>query len=50
MHSSRAVSLIAMFDPDYAEDPRRAERPLPAALRPPAKHHGKKPRPKEITP
>src|SRR5208283_296607 len=42
-YTSRAVPVIAMFDPDYAEDPKTAERPVQAALRPPTKHHRKKP-------
>ncbi len=40
-YSSRAVSVIAMFDPDYANDPRDAERKVEATLRPPAHHHKK---------
>ena len=41
-YSSRAVAVIAMFDPDYVEDPRAAERRVQVVLRPPSKH--KKPR------
>ncbi len=41
-YTSRAVSVIAMFDPDYLEDPIAAQRRVQAVLRPPAKHHGKK--------
>ncbi len=41
-YTSRAVSVIAMFDPDYAQDPAAAERPVKVALRPPPKHHRKK--------
>ncbi len=41
-YTSRAVSVIAMFDPDYAQDPTAAERPVKVALRPPPKHHHKK--------
>ena len=47
-YTSRAVSVIAMFDPDYAADPRGAERPVQAALRPPVKHHRKKVRAKSV--
>src|SRR5664280_1064754 len=47
-YTSRAVSVIAMFDPDYAEDPRGAERPVQAALRPPIKHHRKKARAQSV--
>jgi len=41
-YTSRAISVIAMFDPDYAEDPRQAERRVQAVLRPPVKHRRKK--------
>lgn len=41
-YSSRAATVIAMFDPDYVQDPRGAERRVEAILRPPAKHHHKK--------
>jgi GH24 family phage-related lysozyme (muramidase) len=40
-YSSRAVAVIAMFDPNYDNDPRAAERKVQATLRPPA-HHRKK--------
>jgi len=40
-YTSRAVSVIAMFDPDYDNDPREAQRKVQATLRPPA-HHRKK--------
>jgi hypothetical protein len=40
-YSTRAIAVIAMFDPDYAESPSAAERRVKAALRP-AKHHHKK--------
>jgi hypothetical protein len=40
-YSGRAISVIAMFDPDYAEGPAAAERRVKATLRP-AKHHHKK--------
>jgi hypothetical protein len=42
-YSTRAVAVIAMFDPNYAQDPKAAERKVQATLRPPAKHHRKKP-------
>jgi hypothetical protein len=41
-YASRAISVIAMLAPDYAEDPRRAELRVQAVLRPPGKHHRKK--------
>jgi GH24 family phage-related lysozyme (muramidase) len=41
-YTSRAVTVIAMFDPRYAQNPREAEREVQAKLRPPA-HHRKKP-------
>ena len=41
-YTSRAVSVIAMLDPDYAEDPGQAERRVQAVLRPPVTHHRKK--------
>jgi hypothetical protein len=41
-YTSRAISVIAMLDPDYVDDPRQAERRVQAILRPPAKHHRKK--------
>ncbi len=43
-YRNRAVTVIAMFDSDYGEDPTGAERRVQAVLRPPAKHHRKKPR------
>ena len=43
-YTSRATTVIAMFDPDYVEDPRAAERRVAAELPPPAKHHRKKAR------
>ena len=42
-YSTRAIAVIAMFDPNYDQDPKAAERKVQAALRPPAKHHRKKP-------
>jgi len=44
-YTSRAVSVIAMFDPDYAQDPRQAERKVQAKL--PA-HHRKKAHAKSV--
>jgi hypothetical protein len=41
-YTSRAVTVIAMFDPDYAQNPREAEREVRAQLRPPAARHRKK--------
>jgi len=43
-YTSRAVSVIAMFDLNYSEHPRAAEQQVQAVLRPPPKHHRKKPR------
>jgi hypothetical protein len=43
-YSSRAISVIAMFDPNYAQNPAAAERQIQAVLHPPGKHHRKKPR------
>ncbi len=40
-YSTRAVSVIAMFDPDYEQDPREAERKVMAQLHP-RTHHRKK--------
>ncbi len=37
-YSTRAITVIAMFDADYAENPAAAERRVKATLRP-AKHH-----------
>jgi GH24 family phage-related lysozyme (muramidase) len=41
-YTTRAVTVIAMFDPDYSQNPKDAEREVQAKLRPPA-HHRKKP-------
>jgi hypothetical protein len=41
-YSTRAATVIAMFDPDYAQDPKEAEREVRAQLHP-AAHHRKKP-------
>jgi hypothetical protein len=40
-YSTRAITVIAQFDPDYAESPSAAERRVKATLRP-AKHQHKK--------
>jgi hypothetical protein len=42
-YSTRAIAVIAMFDPNYDNNPSAAERKVQATLRPPAKHHRKKP-------
>jgi hypothetical protein len=42
-YTSRAVGVIAMFDPDYDEDPTNAEREVTAVLHPLVVHHGMKP-------
>lgn len=41
-YSTRAISVIAMFNPDYEADPTHAERQVRAELRPPPAHHRKK--------
>jgi len=38
----RAITVIAMFDPDYAESPSAAERRVKATLHPARHHRGKK--------
>ena len=43
-YSTRAVSVIAMFDPTYEQNPQAAEKQIQAVLRPPKKHHRKKQR------
>lgn len=40
-YTNRATAVIAMFDPEYAENPRRAELRVEAVLHPPARHHRK---------
>ena len=42
-YTARAVSVIAMFDPAYDQNPKAAEQRIQAVLRPPAKHNRKKP-------
>ena len=37
-YTTRAVSVIAMFDPNYEQDPRAAEHTVQATLRPPVHH------------
>jgi hypothetical protein len=44
-YTSRAVSVIAMFDPNYSQDPREAERRVQAKL---PTHHRKKPHAKSV--
>lgn len=44
LYRIRATTVIAMFDPDYLDDPYAAERRVAAELPPPAKHHHKKAR------
>ena len=43
-YSTRAISVIAMFNPEYDADPTQAERQVRAELRPPPVHHRKKAR------
>lgn len=45
-YTSRAVEVIAMFDPDYDLNPREAEREVRAEIRPLVVHRRKKPHPK----
>jgi hypothetical protein len=40
-YSTRAITVIAMFDPDYAESPSASERRVKATLRPAKHHHNK---------
>jgi GH24 family phage-related lysozyme (muramidase) len=42
-YRTRAITVIAMFDPTYEQDPKGAERRIQAVLRPPPKHTHKKP-------
>jgi len=41
-YSTRAITVIAMFDPDYAENPSAAEKRVKATLHPAKHHHGKR--------
>jgi hypothetical protein len=47
-YTDRAVAVIAMFDPDYDKDPRRAERLVRTGIRPLVKHPRRKPHMKSI--
>ncbi len=38
-YTTRATTVIAMFDPDYGQDPTAAMRRVQVALPPPVKHH-----------
>ena len=38
-YTTRAVAVIAMFDPDYDENPRKAEREVRVQIRPLVRHH-----------
>jgi hypothetical protein len=38
-YASRAASVIAMFDPEYAQNPEGVERRVEAVVRPPVRHH-----------
>ncbi len=40
-YSTRAITVIAMFDPDYAENPSAAERRVKATLHPARHHHSR---------
>ena len=41
-YASRAATVIAMFDPEYAQNPEGVERRVEAVVRPPARHHRKR--------
>ena len=41
-YTTRAITVIAMFDPSYEQNPIVAEQSIQAVLRPPAKHKSKK--------
>lgn len=43
-YSKRAVAVIAMFNPNYLEDPREAERQVQYAIHPQRKHHHRRSR------
>jgi GH24 family phage-related lysozyme (muramidase) len=47
-YTSRAVSVIAMFDPAYAQNPSEAERKVQAQIRPKAAHHRNKARVRSV--
>jgi GH24 family phage-related lysozyme (muramidase) len=42
-YASRAASVIAMFDPEYAQNPEGVERRVEAIVRPPVRHHRRRP-------
>jgi hypothetical protein len=46
--TSRAVTVIAMFDPDYDEDPAQAEREVRVLIHPLVVHQRKKPHTKSV--
>jgi hypothetical protein len=41
-YTSRATTVIAMFDPEYSQDPGAAVRRVQVVLPPPVKHHAKR--------
>jgi hypothetical protein len=47
-YTSRAVAVIAMFDPEYDEDPAQAERQVRAVIHPLVVHRRKKPQTKSV--
>jgi hypothetical protein len=47
-YTSRAVAVIAMFDPNYDEDPTQAERQVRAVIHPLVVHRRKTPRTKSV--
>ena len=42
-YTSRAVTVIAMFDSDYDKEPKEAEREVRTQIHPLVAHHRKKP-------
>ena len=47
-YTSRAVAVIAMFDPDYDRDPSKAERQVRTRIRPLVTHHRNQPKLKSV--
>lgn len=47
-YTSRAVAVIAMFDPDYDKDPSKAERQVRTRIRPLVTHHRNQPQLKSV--
>jgi len=47
-YTSRSVAVIAMFDPNYDEDPKQAEREVRVQIRPLVRHHHPSPRKRAV--